>query len=148
MFFFLTVKLMFLFWNWEKVKWLWNPYLGAGKLLIHQKIVIERKQLCKEWAHAIVHTACGDDNNNNNTHLFSLLSVSKFKHFLLNFLIKHMVTASLCTVDRVMDALRRLRIAKLTLTTRGITNSLLMSSACSIRIWSTLAPLNLIRWIF
>ena len=34
---------------------------------------------------------------------------------------------------RVMDALRRLRIAKLT-TTRGITNNLLTSSACSIGI--------------
>ena len=37
-----------------------------------------------------------------------------------------------------MDALRRLRIAKLT-TTLGITNSLLTSSACSIEIWSTQA---------
>ena len=46
-----------------------------------------------------------------------------------------------------MDALRRLRIAKLT-TTRGITNSLLTSSACLIGIRSTLALLNLIRWIF
>ena len=35
-----------------------------------------------------------------------------------------------------MDALRRLRIAKLTLTTRGITNSLLTSSACSIAYYS------------
>ena len=34
----------------------------------------------------------------------------------------------------VKDALRRLRIAKLT-TTRGITNNLLTSSACSIGIW-------------
>ena len=48
---------------------------------------------------------------------------------------------------RVMDALRRLRIAKLT-TTRGITNSLLTSLECSIGIWSTLALLNLIRRIF
>ena len=47
----------------------------------------------------------------------------------------------------VIDALRRLRIAKLT-TTSGITNSLLTSSACSIGIWSTLALLNLIRRIF
>ena len=37
----------------------------------------------------------------------------------------------------VMDALRRLRIAKLT-TTRGITNSLLTSSGRSIGIWNTL----------
>ena len=42
---------------------------------------------------------------------------------------------------RVMDALRRLRIAKLT-TTRGITNNLLTSSACSIGIWSTLGLLT------
>ena len=45
-----------------------------------------------------------------------------------------------------MNALRRLRIAKLT-TTRGITNNLLTSSACWIGIWSTLALLNLIRGI-
>ena len=40
----------------------------------------------------------GDDNNNN-THLFPLLSVNKFKSFLLNFPIKHMVNASSCTVE-------------------------------------------------
>ena len=43
-----------------------------------------KKQLCKEWfARAIAHPACADDNNNN-SHLFSLLSVSKFKSFHLN----------------------------------------------------------------
>ena len=69
--------------------------------VIHRKIVIERKQLCKEWAYAIARTARGDDNNNNNnnTHLFSLLSVNKFKRFLLNFLIKHMVNASLSIAE-------------------------------------------------
>ena len=37
----------------------------------------------------MAHTARGDDNNNknNNTHLFSLLSVDKFKTFFLNLLI-------------------------------------------------------------
>ena len=33
---------------------------------------------------AIARTARADDNNNNNTHLFPLLSVNKFKSFLLN----------------------------------------------------------------
>ena len=47
----------------------------------------------------------------------------------------------------VMDALRRLRIAKLT-ATGGITNSLLTSSANSMGKWRTLALLNLIRRIF
>ena len=76
--------------------------------------------------------------------LLSMLSVSKFKRFLLNFL--H--GKRFIVYCWVMDALRRLRIVKLTLTTRGITNSLLTSSACSIGIWSTLALLNLIRRIF
>ena len=42
-----------------------------------------------------------DDNNNsnNNTHLFSLLSVNKFKSFLLHFPYKHMVNASSYTVE-------------------------------------------------
>ena len=86
------------------LKWLQNPYLGAGKLLIYRKIVIERKQLCKEWSHAIARTARRDDNNNNNTHLFSLLSVNKFKPFLLNFLIKHMVNASLSIAELWMHS--------------------------------------------
>ena len=50
-------------------------------------------------------TASGDDNNSNkNTHLFSLLSVNKFKRFLLNFLIKHMVNASSCTAELWMHS--------------------------------------------
>ena len=85
------------------LKWLLNPYLGVGKLSIYRKIVIDRKQLCKEWAHAIGRTARRDVNNNN-THLFSLLSVSKFKRFLLNFLIKHMVNASSCTAELWMHS--------------------------------------------
>ena len=49
----------------------------------------------------MAHTARGDDNNNknNNTHLFSLLSVDKFKTFFLNLLYKHIVNASSCTVE-------------------------------------------------
>ena len=104
--FFLTVKLMFFSWNWENVyskMIVKSIFIGAGKLLIHRKIVIERKQLCKEWSHAIARTARGDDNNNN-THLFSLLSVNKFKRFLLNFLIKHMVNASSCTAELWMHS--------------------------------------------
>ena len=40
-----------------------------------------------------------NDNSNNNTHLFSLLSVNKFKSFLLHLPYKHMVNASSCTVE-------------------------------------------------
>ena len=57
---------------------------SIGKLLIHQKNFFWKKQLSKEWfARAITRTARADDNNNN-THLFPLLSVNKFKSFLLN----------------------------------------------------------------
>ena len=46
------------------------------------------------------HSLQGDDNNNtNNTHLFSLLSVNKLKSFLLNLRYKHIVKASSCTVE-------------------------------------------------
>ena len=40
----------------------------------------------KEWSHAIARTARGDPSDNNNTRLFSLLSVNKFKSFVLNSL--------------------------------------------------------------
>ena len=93
-FFFLTVSLRFLSWNWEKV----YSKMIVKSIFRYRKIVIERKQVCKEWSHAIARTAGGDDNNNN-THLFSLLSVNKFKRFLLNFLIKHMVNASLSIAE-------------------------------------------------
>ena len=44
----------------------------------------QQQQLCKEWfAHAIARTARADENDNN-THFFSLLSVSKFQSFILN----------------------------------------------------------------
>ena len=50
------------------------------------------KELCKEWfPQNTARIPRGDDNNNNNTHLFSLLSVDKFKRVLF---IKHMVNAS------------------------------------------------------
>ena len=104
--FFLTVNLMFLSWNWEEVysKMIVKSIFRCRKLLIHRKIVIERKQLCKEWVHALARTARGDDNNNSNTHLFSLLSVNKFKRFLLTFLIKHMVNASSWTAELWMHS--------------------------------------------
>ena len=61
-----------------------------------------------DQAHAIARTARGDDNNNNNnnnnTHLFSLLSVNKFKRFLLNYLIKHMVNDLSCTAELWMHS--------------------------------------------
>ena len=50
----------------------------------------------------MVRTAHADDNNN--THLFSFLSVRKFKRFLLNFLIKHMENASSCTAELWMHS--------------------------------------------
>ena len=60
---------------------------GAGKLLIHGKILFKKnqqQQLCKEWfAHAIARTARADENDNY-TRFFSLLSVSKFQSFILN----------------------------------------------------------------
>ena len=49
---------------------------------------IWEKQLGKEWSHSIARKGRGDDNND--THLFSLLSrllsVNKFKRFLLSSL--------------------------------------------------------------
>ena len=47
------------------------------------------------------HSSQLDDNNNsnNNTHLFCLLSVNKFKSFLLHLPYKHMVNASSGTVE-------------------------------------------------
>ena len=107
-FFFLTVKLMFLSWNWEKVysKMIVKYIFRCRTTINSPKNCYWEKKLCKEWSHAIARTARGDvnnnnnnKNNNNNTHLFSLLSVNKFKRFLLNFLIKHMVNASLCIAE-------------------------------------------------
>ena len=96
--------------------------LGARKLLIPPKIVIDRKQLCNEWSHAIARTACGDDNNNN---LFSLLSVNKFKRFLLNFVIKHMVNPSSCTAELRMHSGDTGLLSSQQLEDWEITNSLL-----------------------
>ena len=58
--------------------------LGYRKTINSQKNSSREKDFCKEWfAHAIAHTVRADDNNNN-THLISLLLVKKFKSFLLN----------------------------------------------------------------
>ena len=102
-FFFLTVNLMFLSWNWQKVfsKMIVKSKFRCRKTIHLPKNFIERKQVCKEWSHAIARTAGGDDNNNNNTHLFS---VNKFKRFLFNFLIKHMVNASLSIAELWMHS--------------------------------------------
>ena len=83
-----------------------------------------------------------------NTHLFSLLSVNKFKRFLLNVLIKHMVNASWCIAESWMHSGDSGLLSSQQLTTRGITNSLLTSSACSKGIWGAIALLNIIRRIF
>ena len=58
--------------------------LGYRKTINSQKNSSREKDFCKEWfAHAIARTARADDNNNN-THLISLVLVKKFKSFLLN----------------------------------------------------------------
>ena len=58
--------------------------LWCRKTINSPKNSFWKKKLCKElFAHAIARTARADDNNNN-THLFPLLSVNKFKSFLLN----------------------------------------------------------------
>ena len=90
----------------EKVysKMIVKSIFRCGKTINSPKIETDRKQLCKEWSHAKSRTARGDDNNNSNTHLFSLLSVNKFKRSLLNFLIKHMVNASSCTAELWMHS--------------------------------------------
>ena len=75
--------------------------LQTSQVLNISTYALLKHELIKEWfAHAIARTARGNDNNNNNnTHLFSLVSVNKFKRFLLNFLIKHTVSASSCTAE-------------------------------------------------
>ena len=108
-----------------------------------------KKQLCKEWfAHVIARTARTDDNNNN-THLFSLLSIIKFNRFLLNFrCIKHMVNTLSCTVELWMhlrDVLGGL-LSSQELEVYSLLSK--TSSAFSIGIWSTLALLNLNRRMF
>ena len=66
------------------VKKILKSILRYRKTIDSPKNYFWKKQLCKEWfAHVIARTARADDNNNN-THLFSLLTISKFKSFLLN----------------------------------------------------------------
>ena len=58
--------------------------LRNRKTINSSKNSFGKKWHCKEWfAHAIACTARADDNNNN-THLFPLLSVNKFKKLLLH----------------------------------------------------------------
>ena len=58
--------------------------LRCRKTINSPKNYFLKKQLCKEWfANVIARTARADDNNDN-THLFSLLSIRKLKNFLLN----------------------------------------------------------------
>ena len=92
--------------------------LRNRKTINSSKNSFGKKWHCKEWfAHAIACTARADDNNNN-THLFPLLSVNKFKRFLLHLRYNYMVNASSCTGDSALG--RRLgTIAKL-IRTRGI----------------------------
>ena len=66
------------------VKKILKSILRCRKSIDSPKNSFWKKQLCKEWfAHVIARTARTDDNNNN-THLLTLLSIIKFKSFLLN----------------------------------------------------------------
>ena len=112
-------------------------------LLIRRKIMLKKSlQRIINSAYVIARTARGD-NNNNNTHLFSPLSVNKFKSFFLNLPYKHMVNASSCTVelwmhlgDSLGGVLSSQELAKY---------NLLTASAYSMRICSTLALVSFIR---
>ena len=134
MFFFLTVKLMFLPWNWEKVcskmivksTFRCRRTINSPKNCYREKTTLQRMSSrhsphsSRRWQqqHSTLFLTIGYQ-----IQTFPLKCPYKAqgKRFIVY-----------CWV---MDALRRLRIAKLTLTTRGITNSLLTSSACSIGIW-------------
>ena len=89
--------------------------LRCRKTITLPKNYFWEKQLCRKWSHAIAHTARGD-NNNNNTHLFFILSLNKFKNFLLNFVIKHMVNDSPCTAEPWRHGRETSKLTK----TRGI----------------------------
>ena len=89
--------------------------LRCRKTIDSPKNSFWKKQFCKEWStHAVARTARGD--NNNNTHLFSLLPVEKFKSFLNSRYKTHGKRCILCYW--VMDTLGRClgRISKFTRT--------------------------------
>ena len=88
---FCYITVMFLSWDWEKIqsvaqltfKKIVKSMLRRQKTINSLKNYFQTKWLCKEWfAHVIACTGCADDNNN--THLFSLISVNKQKSFLWN----------------------------------------------------------------
>ena len=100
--FFVTVKLMFLSWNWEKVYSKMNvkSIFRCRKTINSPKNCYwEKTTLQRMISRYNLHSLRRWQQQLNNTYLFPLLSVNKFKHFLLNFLIKHMVNASSCTAE-------------------------------------------------
>ena len=106
-FFFLTVKLMFLSWNWEKVysKMIVKSIFRCRKTINSPKNCYwEKTTLQRMISSHSLHSSRRWQQQLNNTHLFSLLSVNKFKRFLLCFLIKQMVNFSSCTVELWMHS--------------------------------------------
>ena len=144
-FFFLTVNLMFLSWNWEKVysKMIVKSIFRCWKTINSPKNCYwEKTTLQRMNSRHSPHSSRRWQQQQQHSPLFLTIG-EQIQTFPLKFPYKTHGKRFI-VYYRVMDALKRLRIAKLT-TTRGITNNLLTSSACSIGIWSTLALLNLIR---
>ena len=105
--FFLTVNLMFLSWNWEEVysKMIVKSIFRCRKTINSPKNCYwEKTTLQRMISRHSPHSSRRWQQQLNNTHLFSLLSVNKFKRFLLNFLIKHMGNASSCTAELWMHS--------------------------------------------
>ena len=104
-FFFLTVNLMFLSWNWEKVysKMIVKSILRCRKTInLPKNCYWEKTTLQRMISRHSPHSSRRWQQQQR--HLFSLLSVNKFKRFLLNFLIKHVVNASLSIAELWMHS--------------------------------------------
>ena len=98
---------MFLSRNWEKVysKMIVKSIFRCRKTINSPKNCYwEKTTLQRMISRHSPHSSQKWQQQLNNTHLFSLLSVNKFKRFLLNFLMKHMVNASLCTAELWMHS--------------------------------------------
>ena len=67
------------------VKKILKSILRCRKSIDSPKHSFWKKQLCKTWFAQVIARTARTDDNNNNTHLFSLLSIIKFNRFLLNF---------------------------------------------------------------
>ena len=107
-YFFLTVKLMFLSWNWEKVYsqmivksiFRCRKTINSPKNRYWKKTTLQRL-ICTRHS---PHSSRRWQQQQQHSDLFSLLSVNKFKRFLLNFLTKHMVNASLSIAELWMHS--------------------------------------------